>query len=50
VPYDQGLAPHRHHEGMQRESATEPHVQQPTTDNEKPHFTHMFHHDPENPI
>ena len=45
MPYDQGLAPHRHHEGMQRESAP-----QPTTDNEKPHFTHMFHHDPENPI
>jgi hypothetical protein len=38
VPYDQGLAPHRH-DGMHRESA------QPTLDNEKPHiFTHPDHH------
>ena len=39
MPYDQGLAPHRH-DGMHRDS-----VAQPTLDNEKPHiFTHPDHH------
>ena len=45
VPYDQGLAPHRHHDGMQRESAP-----QPTLDNDKPHiFTHEHHPSPDLP-